>query len=82
MSPLRRSRQCGAFRASDIYQGGENEPNPANRDVPAGRLRGPLPLMLRRLNRYEYVHTLHDLLGIDVPLLNLLPEDGSLQGFE
>jgi hypothetical protein len=46
-------------------------------DVAAfGRVRG------RRLTRTEYEHTLHDLLGIDVPLKNLLPEDGRSHGFE
>lgn len=37
---------------------------------------------LRRLNRREYENTVHELLGIDVPLLDLLPEDGSKQGFD
>lgn len=41
-----------------------------------GRVRG------RRLTRVEYEHTLHDLLGIDIPLKTLLPEDGGLHGFE
>ncbi|MDP3072245.1 MAG: DUF1592 domain-containing protein [Opitutaceae bacterium] len=41
-----------------------------------GRVRG------RRLTRNEYEHTLHDLLGIDLPLKLLLPEDPSVQGFE
>ncbi|MEQ8787594.1 MAG: DUF1592 domain-containing protein [Pirellulaceae bacterium] len=40
------------------------------------------PLALRRLNRTEYEHTIHDLLGIDTPLADLLPEDGSVQGFD
>lgn len=34
-----------------------------------GRVRG------RRLTRFEFERTLHDLLGIDTPLANLLPED-------
>ena len=41
-----------------------------------GRVRG------RRLTRVEYEHTLHDLLGIDIPLKQMLPEDGSAHGFE
>lgn len=41
-----------------------------------GRVRG------RRLTRSEYQHTLHDLLGIDIPLEVLLPEDGSAHGFQ
>ncbi|QDU60418.1 hypothetical protein Pan216_12570 [Planctomycetes bacterium Pan216] len=40
------------------------------------------PAATRRLNRVEYEHTLHDLLGIDVPLAPLLPEDGEVQGFD
>ena len=41
-----------------------------------GRTRG------RRLTRTEYEHTLHDLLGIDIPLAILLPEDSASHGFE
>jgi len=37
-------------------------------------------VVLRRLNRAEYEHTLHDLLGIDTPLRELLPEDGMAEG--
>ncbi|KAA5543106.1 DUF1592 domain-containing protein [Roseiconus nitratireducens] len=37
---------------------------------------------LRRLNRREYQNTVHDLLGIDVPLMDLLPEDADVQGFD
>lgn len=36
----------------------------------------------RRLTRVEYEHTLHDLLGIDIPLKTLLPEDRATHGFE
>jgi hypothetical protein len=36
----------------------------------------------RRLTRREYEHTLHDLLGVDLPLQNLLPEDPASHGFE
>jgi hypothetical protein len=36
----------------------------------------------RRLNRTEYVTTVHDLLGIDTPLADLLPEDGTAGGFD
>ena len=41
----------------------------------------PLPA-LRRLNRLEYEYTVQDLLGIDTPLAELLPEDSSVQGFD
>ncbi len=36
----------------------------------------------RRLTRTEYENTLHDLLGIDIPLKVLLPEDPASHGFE
>ena len=36
----------------------------------------------RRLTRLEYQHSLHDLLGIDIPLTGLLPEDPLSNGFE
>lgn len=36
----------------------------------------------RRLTRTEYENTLHDLLGIDIPLKTLLPEDRASYGFE
>ncbi|MFM8536695.1 MAG: DUF1592 domain-containing protein [Planctomycetaceae bacterium] len=36
----------------------------------------------RRLNRTEYVTTIHDLLGIDTPLADLLPKDGTAGGFD
>ncbi|MBK1878127.1 DUF1592 domain-containing protein [Pelagicoccus mobilis] len=35
----------------------------------------------RRLNRIEYENTLHDVLGVDIPILNLLPEDAEQHGF-
>lgn len=37
---------------------------------------------LRRLNRFEYQNTMHDLLGIEGNLMELLPEDGSAHGFD
>src|SRR5262245_44282326 len=39
-------------------------------------------VVLRRLNRVEYENTVRDLLGIDVELQALLPEDGSSHGFD
>jgi hypothetical protein len=36
----------------------------------------------RRLNRHEYVNTIHDLLGVNTPLLELLPTDASKGGFD
>ncbi len=35
----------------------------------------------RRLNRIEFENTLHDLLGIDLPIVDLLPEDVTQEGF-
>ena len=35
----------------------------------------------RRLNRLEYENTIHHLLGIDLPLAQLLPEDPAPEGF-
>lgn len=37
---------------------------------------------VRRLTRTEYEYTMHDLLGIGLPLQVLLPEDTSTHGFE
>ncbi len=37
---------------------------------------------IRRLNRLEYENTLHDLLGIRLPLKDLLPEDDVAGGFD
>lgn len=37
---------------------------------------------LRRLNRTEYENTVHDLLGISLPLKHILPEDTPLHGFD
>ena len=36
----------------------------------------------RRLNRVEYENSVHDLLAIDTPLAEMLPEDGSARGFD
>ena len=38
--------------------------------------------ILRRLNRVEYEKSLHDLLGVDTPLIDMLPEDTALHGFD
>lgn len=40
------------------------------------------PTGIRRLNRTEYENTVHDLLGIDTPLKDLLPVDSSVDGFD
>jgi hypothetical protein len=38
--------------------------------------------LLRRLNRVEHNNTVRDLLGVDVNLVDLLPEDGKASGFD
>jgi mono/diheme cytochrome c family protein len=37
---------------------------------------------MRRLNRFEYQNTIRDLLGIEVNVMELLPEDGQAHGFD
>jgi len=37
---------------------------------------------VRRLTRREYEYTIHDLLGVDLPLQEILPEDPTTHGFE
>ncbi len=71
-----------------------SQPSPEERKQFADWLRGELyaasrakqqaegRVMLRRMNRTEYEHTLHDLLGITVPLKELLPEDSPTGGFD
>ncbi|EDY15995.1 Protein of unknown function DUF1592 [Chthoniobacter flavus Ellin428] len=48
----------------------------------AARHAGTGRVVWRRLNRGEYENTVHDLLAIDTPLADLLPEDGSAHGFD
>jgi hypothetical protein len=63
----------------DLFLAALNEPllKTDQADIVAnGRVRS------RRLTRVEYEHTLHDLLGIDIPLKTLLPEDRASHGFE
>ncbi|MEI6234684.1 MAG: DUF1592 domain-containing protein [Planctomycetota bacterium] len=38
--------------------------------------------LLRRMTRTEYENTVQDLLAIDIPLRDLLPEDAAVEGFE
>lgn len=39
-------------------------------------------VVLRRLNRVEYQNTIRDLLGIEIDLREVLPQDGSADGFD
>ncbi|NNJ24133.1 DUF1592 domain-containing protein [Alienimonas chondri] len=81
-------------RVADLIDSGDMPPKPqprpgaaAKRDVLASlrhdlaNVARPVPAV-RRMNRTEYEHTVHDLLGIDAPLAPLLPEDGQVQGFD
>ncbi|HZK82416.1 MAG TPA: DUF1587 domain-containing protein, partial [Humisphaera sp.] len=56
--------------------GGMISDHDAAREAATGRV------TLRRLNRVEYENTVHDLLGIDTPLVYLLPDDAAAFGFD
>ncbi|MDG2124532.1 MAG: DUF1592 domain-containing protein [Verrucomicrobiales bacterium] len=45
-------------------------------------VKGEAEIGLRRMNRTEYESTVRDLLGVEVSLKDLLPEDGEVQGFD
>jgi hypothetical protein len=51
-------------------------------DVSFARQRAEGRVVLRRMNRREYEATMHDLLGIAVPLQTFLPEDNPVHGFD
>lgn len=65
--------------ASEIFLGALLDPL-VKTDLAAAQSEGRVHS--RRLTRVEYEYTLHDLLGIDVPLTGLLPEDPATAGFE
>ncbi|MEM7391368.1 MAG: DUF1587 domain-containing protein, partial [Verrucomicrobiota bacterium] len=77
---------------ADVLEAGDmppkKEPTPEPKEIDAlldwiaRTFAGPTPLALRRMNRAEYENTVQDLLGIDTPLAELLPEDSSVQGFD
>ena len=48
----------------------------ARRQASMGRVQA------RRLTRFQYERTMHDLLGIDIPLKDALPEDPRADGFD
>jgi hypothetical protein len=52
------------------------------RDISAQQQTANGRTVLRRLNRNEYERTVQDLLGIDIPLAGLLPEDTPAHGFD
>lgn len=77
MPPKKKSQPEGAERSH--FLGVLKEPLlkfDAEEIASKGRVRS------RRLTRTEYEHTLHDLLGSDIPLRTLLPEDQVSHGFE
>ena len=72
----------------------EEQPKPADRKAFTTALGGGIAkavaarqaaegrVVLRRMNRREYENALHDLLGIAVPLQELLPDDQFVDGFD
>lgn len=80
--------------AGEMPPADEQQPAPAARQAfvaaVAGRVTAAVEarhaaegrVVLRRMNRREYEHALHDLLGIATPLATLLPEDPLVHGFD
>ena len=77
MPPKKKERPAAGIKR-DFLKGLHDELHEVSRkkQETAGRV------VYRRLNRTEYVHTIHDLLCIDTPLRDLLPEDGTAGGFD
>ncbi len=82
------TRVADALEFQAMPPPGEPQPDEIERRRALGWLdarlgQSPEPaLALRRMNRAEYEATLHDLLGIDKSLKDLLPEDDRVQGFD
>ncbi|MEW4561082.1 DUF1592 domain-containing protein [Bremerella sp. JC770] len=82
------SRVVNAVERGEMPPDYQEQPTADERKQLIGQIVGTVtqaterPISLRRLNRQEYENTVHDLLGIDVPLVDLLPEDGKVQGFD
>lgn len=77
MPPKKKAQPSDAERQAVLdWLGRELRVAVATRQNAEGRV------ALRRLNRFEYQNTMHDLLGIEVNLMELLPEDGSAHGFD
>ncbi len=83
------------FRIAEVITSGEMPPPEEKRPEAASvkfvadsiataltKSKAPRPLSLRRLNRIEYENTVRELLGVNVDLAEMLPEDGSVQGFD
>lgn len=77
MPPKKKAQPSDAEREAILYWLG-----PQLRAAVAARQQAEGRVALRRLNRVEYQRTMHDLLGIEVNLMELLPEDGSAHGFD
>lgn len=81
-------------RIRDVLQQGDmpppDEPQPTSTAIESSlellseklKRLSPPTTALRRLNRFEYEKTVQDLLRIETPLQDLLPEDNSVQGFD
>jgi hypothetical protein len=80
--------------AGEMPPADETQPEPAARQAFAAAVAGRVTeavqarhaaegrVVLRRMNRREYEHALHDLLGIATPLAGILPEDPLVHGFD
>ncbi len=77
MPPKKKAQPSDAEREAILHWLG-----PQLRAAVAARQQAEGRVALRRLNRVEYQRTMHDLLGIEVNLMELLPEDGSAHGFD
>ncbi|HSU69421.1 MAG TPA: DUF1592 domain-containing protein, partial [Tepidisphaeraceae bacterium] len=77
MPPKRKTSLSPADRNQFLQSlGGFLSDHDAARQALTGRV------VLRRLNRVEYENTVHELLKIDTPLADLLPEDAAADGFD
>lgn len=82
------AKVADALRTGDMPPIKQPRPDAAVVDDMVDRIAAELalhslaPLGVRRMNRVEYENTIHDLLGTDTPLADLLPEDNSVQGFD
>jgi hypothetical protein len=81
------------LRAGEMPPEGEPRPDAAKVAATVRRLTAQLEeaaanrraagrVVLRRLNRVEYENTVRDLLGVEVDLQDLLPQDSSASGFD
>ncbi|MEN9574206.1 MAG: hypothetical protein RL514_2061 [Verrucomicrobiota bacterium] len=77
MPPAKSAQPTAEARGAFLKSlGAELHTTSAARQREAGRV------VVRRMNRAEYEQTLHDLLGVTVPLADLLPEDNAAAGFD